>query len=194
MATMKNRIGGLFKKRKDAERANRALQKAGFQPEVISMLVRKPTIGPINRDRVTGPELGISAGIGALIVAVIGGFLGFLVGRGVIVLPGLEPRLVGLTLGFLLSAMLAGIVFGVLTGAILGTAIRLFISNEKVAITPLGIKRGGVLVVVSVNGVQSEESASQVLEENGAIDVENLTEKWDSKVWSRFQEVAFSRK
>jgi hypothetical protein len=191
MATMKNRIGGLFKKRKDAERADRTLQKAGFQPEVISMLVRKPTIGPINRDRVTGRELGISAGIGALIVAIIGGFL---VGRGVIALPGLEPRLVGLTLGFLLSVMLAGIVFGVLTGAILGTAIRLFISNEKVAITPLGIKRGGVLVVVSVNGVQSEESASQVLEENGAIDVENLTEKWDSKVWSSFQEVAFSRK
>jgi hypothetical protein len=191
---MKNRIGGLFKKRKDAERANRALQKAGFQPEVISMLVRKPTIGPINRDRVTGPELGISAGLGALIVGVIGGFLGFLVGRGVIVLPGLEPRLVGLTLGFLLSSILAGIVFGVLTGAILGTAIRLFISNEKVAITPLGIKRGGVLVVVSVNGVQGDESARHVLEDNGAIDVENLTEKWDSKVWSSFQEVAFSRK
>jgi hypothetical protein len=43
-------------------------------------------------------------------------------------------------------------------------------------------------VVVKADETQ-KEIAERVMKENGALDSENLTEKWDSNVWEGFREV-----
>jgi hypothetical protein len=184
---MKNSIGGLFKKRKQADQAYKALQKAGFKSEEITVWVHKKKI-PLNYEhRVSAQELGISAAIGAVVVGIIAAFMGLLIARGAIVIPGFNPDL---TRGPYVE-MVAFALFlaqGAITGAILAVAIRLLTSRENAKITPTGIKRGGVLVVVNAEDDQ-KEIAQQVMKEVGALDSEDLTEKWDSKVWDGFKEV-----
>ena len=71
----------------------------------------------------------------------------------------------------------------------MGTAVRLLRTNNKVRITSQGIQRGGVLVVARVGQMNSEETARRILEENGAADLQNLTEKWDASVWDEVGEM-----
>jgi hypothetical protein len=185
--TMKTSIGGLFKKRKQAEHANKALQEAGFKSDEITMLVHKKKV-PLNYEhRVSAQELGISAAIGAAVVGFIAAILGLLIARGVVIIPGFNPDLTsGPYLEIITFALF--LVQGAITGAILGVAIRLFTSRENAKITPTGIKRGGVLVVVNADDTQ-KEIAERVLRESDALDVENLTEKWDPNVWADFREI-----
>ena len=73
---MKNSIAGLFKKRKQADRAYEALQKAGFRSEGITVWVHKKKI-PLNYEhRVSAQELGISAAIGAVVLGILTAFTG----------------------------------------------------------------------------------------------------------------------
>jgi hypothetical protein len=185
--SMKNSIGGLFKKRKQADQAYKALQEAGFKSEEITIWVHKKKV-PLNYEhRVSAQELGIAAAIGALIVGTIAGFMGLLIARGEIVIPGLRPDFGG---GPYLEIIAFALFLaqGAITGAILAVAIRLLTSRENAEITPTGIKRGGVLLVVKADETQ-KEIAERVMKENGALDSENLTEKWDSNVWEGFREV-----
>ena len=184
---MKTSIGGLFKKRKQAEHADKALQEAGFKSDEITMWVHKKKV-PLNYEhRVSAQELGISAAIGAVVVGIIAAIVGLLIARGVITIPGFNPDLTrGPYLEIITFALF--LVQGGITGAILGTAIRLFTSRQNAKITPTGIKRGGVLLVVNADDPQ-KEIAKRVMHENGALDSENLTEKWEPKVWEDFKEI-----
>jgi hypothetical protein len=184
---MENSIGGLFKMRKQADRAYEALQKAGFKREGISVWVHKKRI-PLNYEhRVSAQELGISAAIGAVVLGTVAAFTAWLIARGAIVIPGFDPDLTrGPYLEMLTFALF--LAQGAITGAILGVALRLLTSRENAKITPTGIKRGGVLVVVNAEDNQ-KEIARQVLKEAGALDSEDLTEKWDSNVWDGFRAV-----
>lgn len=184
---MKTSIGGLFKKRKQAEHADKALQEAGFKSDEITMWVHKKKV-PLNYEhRVSAQELGISAAIGAVVVGIIAAIVGLLIARGVITIPGFNPDLTrGPYLEIITFALF--LVQGGITGAILGAAIRLFTSRENAKITPTGIKRGGVLLVVNADDTQ-KEITERVMRESGALDVENLTEKWDANVWEGFKEM-----
>ena len=189
MVVMKNLIGGLFKTQESANLAYQALQKSGFASENINMFVHKPRNTSVRSNNVKIQEIGISASIGALFVGVIGAFVGYMVGRGEIILPGLEPGSIPLSPAFVISSVIAGMVFGVLTGSILGTAARLVMSREKAEIISMGIEQGGLLVVVSAGDSQSETKARRVMEENGAMEVGNPSKKWDLKAWLSVNEV-----
>ena len=88
---MKNRIGGLFETQEDANRAYEALQSSGFPEEKIHMFVHKPRNRTARSMEVSLQEIAKYAFLGAMIVGIFGGFLGFLVGIGTIPLPYLEP-------------------------------------------------------------------------------------------------------
>jgi len=77
---------------------------------------------------------------------------------------------------------------GIVTGAIIGVASRLASAREKPAFTRSGITHGGVVLAVNVDEARSE-NAKQVLEQTGALDLVNLSEKWDEGVWSGFKEL-----
>jgi hypothetical protein len=42
------------------------------------------------------------------------------------------------------------------------------------------------LVVINIDQTQVK-SAQNVLENSGAVDIENLTEKWDPSIWSQYK-------
>jgi len=181
--TMKNMIGGLFETQETANRAYESLQNSGFPSEEISMFIHKPRNRTVRATNVRIQDIAKNAFIGGLIIAAMGGFIGFLVGTGKIILPGLEPGSVDFNPVFLFVSIMAGIVAGGLTGIILGVASKLLRSREKAEVMTRKIKQEGVLVTVSVGDSQSEARARHVMEENEAIEVGNPAEKWDLNVW-----------
>ena len=180
---MKNMIGGLFETQETANRAYESLQNSGFPSEEISMFIHKPRNRTVRATNVRIQDIAKNAFIGGLIIAAMGGFIGFLVGTGKIILPGLEPGSVNFNPVFLFVSIMAGIVAGGLTGIILGVASKLLRSREKAEVMTRKIKQEGVLVTVSVGDSQSEARARHVMEENEAIEVGNPAEKWDLNVW-----------
>lgn len=180
---MKDLIGGLFETQENANRAYEALQNSGFPGEEISMFVHKPRRRTARATNVRMQDIAKNAFIGGLILGTIGAFIGFLVGSGKIILPGMGPRSVDFNTAFLLTSVVAGLVGGGLTGIILGVASKLFRSREKAEVMTRKIKQEGVLVTVRVGNSQREARAKRVMEENGAMEVGDPSEKWDVNVW-----------
>ena len=183
--SMKNYIAGLFQTRKEADEAYLSLQEAGFDNQDIKILSRKETGTRPVRESVSIKSVAIGALIGALIGGGIAAILGFLISQGVLDIPAFfplpEPFFALNTFGLFLAQ-------GAVTGAILGVVARLAMAREKPAFTRAGITHGGVVLAVNAEDHQSS-NAKQVIEKAGAIDVVNLSEKWDQKVWSDFKEL-----
>lgn len=180
---MKNLIGGLFETQENANQAYETLQKSGFSNNDISMFVQKPRNRTIRATNVKIQDIAKNAFMGGLILGAIGALIGFLVGTGRMTLPGLDPGAVDSNPAFLFASVIAGLVGGGLTGIILGVASKLLRSQEKAEVVTRKIKQGGVLLTVSVGDSQSESKARHVIEENGAIDVGDPSEKWDLNAW-----------
>jgi hypothetical protein len=182
---MKKMIGGLFQTEKQADQAYQALQEVGFDNENIKILSRKQAGTPPIRESVSIKSVAIRALIGGLIGGAIAAFLGFLIGQGVIHIPAFVP-LSGPF--FTLNAFGLFLSEGVVTGAILGVVSRLATAREKPAFTRSGITHGGVILAVNADEGKSE-NAERVLEQVGALDLVNLSEKWDEAIWSAFKEL-----
>jgi hypothetical protein len=182
---MKNFIGGLFQTRKQTYEAYQALQDAGFEDEDIMILSHKRNEFYPFREGVSIKSVGVSAMIGGLIGGGLAALLGYLIGQGVIDIPAFVPVTDPF---FTLNAYGLFLAQGAVTGAILGVVARLAAAREKPAFTNAGITHGGVILAVNVAERQSN-NAKKVMEEAGAIDLVNLTEKWNPKVWSEFREL-----
>ena len=180
---MKHLIGGLFQTQEMANLAYQALQNSGFPSNEISMFVHKPRSSTVRKMDVRVQDIAKNALMGGLILGVVGAFIGFLIGRGNLGLPGFEPGSVDPNPGLLTASILAGIVIGGLTGIILGVASKLLRSQEKAEVMTRKITQEGVLVTVNVNDSQSEAKARQVMKEHQAVEVGNPSEKWDLSAW-----------
>lgn len=181
---MKNLIGGLFETQEGANLAHEALEKAGFAGEEINVFVRKPRNRTVRATNVRIQDIAKNALVGALILGILGGFIGFLVGIGKLPLPGLGPDSVDINPMFTFVAVISGIVGGVLTGTILGVASRLLRSRETAEVTTRQIDKSGVLVTVRVDDSRREAKARSVLEVNGATEVGYPSEQWDMDSWT----------
>lgn len=191
---MKNLIGGLFETQENANLAYQALEKSGFASEEIHMFVHKPRRKTARSTDVRIQDVAKNAFFGGLIGGLIGAFVGFLVGSGILPLPYLEPGLVERNALFMATSILWGLVAGGLTGVILGVASRLLRSREKAEAMTRQIEKSGVLVTVSLDGTQREANARRVMEEHGALEVGNPSEKWDLEAWSSPNEMSPSLK
>lgn len=182
---MKNFIGGLFQTRKLTYEAYQALREAGFDDEDIMILSRKRSGFYPFREGVSIKSVAISAIIGALIGTGIAAILGYLIGQGVIRIPAFIPSRDPF---FTLNAFGLFLAQGAVTGAILGVAARLAVAREKPVFTHTGITHGGVILAVNVEEHEGK-IAGEVMEKAGAIDLVNLSEKWNSNVWEEFKEL-----
>ena len=180
---MKSQIGGLFQTQEFANRAYQALQNSGFPSEEISMFVHKPRNRTVRAMDIRIQDIAKNAFIGGLILGIIGAFIGFLIGRGNLGLPGFESGSVNPNPAFMTASIIAGLVIGGLTGIILGVASRLLRSQEKAEVMTRKIKQEGVLVTVKVSNPQSESKARSILQENEATEVGNPSVKWDLNAW-----------
>ncbi|HSL45515.1 MAG TPA: quinol:electron acceptor oxidoreductase subunit ActD [Anaerolineales bacterium] len=187
---MTNLIGGLFQTQENANLVYDALQTAGFAAEDIHTFVHKPRKRVERSMDVPIQEIAKVAFVGALIGGAIGGFLGWLVGIGTISLPYLEPGSAPREPLFVFMSVVSGLITGGLTGAILGVASKLLGSREKAEVMTREIEKRGVLVTVSLDGAQREAQARRVLEDHGAVEVGNPSEKWDLDAWASPNETA----
>jgi hypothetical protein len=184
---MKNFIGGLFKSKKFMKQAYWDLLEAGFDDEHILILASRRK--KLRRGNKSGSikSVAISALTGMLIGTGIAALLGYLIGQEIIVVPGFMPDFMPVPF-FVFEAYFLFLAQGAVTGAILGVAFRLIFAREKPSITRTGITRGGVILAVDTDGSQ-KKTVRQVLEQAGAVDLVNLSEKWNLEVWSKFKQL-----
>jgi hypothetical protein len=193
---MKNFIGGLFKDRRDAELARQALLENGIEGSSINMLeCTHENKAVVLKEEPSIKSIGVAALIGAILLGGVGALLGLLVGYGILHIPGLEP-LAGATVPFELtsefaaSSLMTGIMFGGVTGIILGVATRLLMARYRKIDTSKGVNKGDLMIAVETNDMRKETKARLTMKEYGARKFEEFREKWDSEIWSVYQEEA----
>jgi hypothetical protein len=180
---MKNLIGGLFETQEQANQAYEALQNSGFAPEDINMFFHKPRNRTVRSMDIRVQDVAKSVFIGGLIVGALGGFLGLLVGVGIVPLPSLAPGSASHDPLFVFMSVAWGMVTGGLTGAILGAASRLLRSQEKAEVMTRQIEKQGVLITVDVDDSQGQARARRVMGTYKALEIGNPHEKWDLSAW-----------
>jgi|SRR5215208_4280477 len=193
---MKNFIGGLFKDRKDAEMARKALLENGIESAFINMLeCTHENKAVVLKEQPSIQSIGIAALMGAILIGGVGALLGLLVGLGILHIPGLEP-LGGATVPFEItweftaSSLMTGIIFGGVTGIILGVATRLLMARYRKVDTSKGVDKGDLMIAVETDDIRKETKAKLTMKEYGARKFEEFREKWDSDIWSVYQEEA----
>ena len=187
---MKNFIAGLFKDPQGALLARNALQKNGFEDESINLLERTENIAVIVKNPPI-QSIAVAAILGAMVVGAIGALLGFLVGTGVLHIPTFEPSggetiPFELTSQFFATSVLTGLLFGGVTGIILGVATRFWM--DKYRKVDADRKGNNFMLAVQTDDMRRETKAKLTMKEYGAVKFEEFREKWDTDVWSVFEE------
>jgi len=164
---METQISGFYKTRGEGEAARNALLAAGYLPGEVSLLTgdvrghETPAVGPL---KATG------ALSEAPRDAWIGGVAGLAAGAIAMVLPGIGPLI---AMGPLAGAI-GGLGVGAAAGGIIGLLRDQGLSEDEAQFYAEGVKRGGSLVTVhDVSGDRATE-ARQILDRQGALEVERL--------------------
>lgn len=149
---------GILESRQDTERAVSELQRAGFDPQDISVLFPSPdTTKEFAHHRATkAPEqavVGMSSG------ALLGGALGWLLGIGTIAIPGLGAVVAaGPIIGMLAGAGAGGAIGGI-AGALSGAGVPEFEAKRYEG----RIAEGGILMAVHCHHREDIDHARDIL-------------------------------
>src|SRR5664279_2489704 len=159
-------VYGIYLNRPMVERAVDALKEAGFRNADISVLL--PESGGTKEFAVEketkAPE---GAATGAASGAVIGGALGWLVGIGLLAIPGVGPFIAA---GPIMAA-LAGVGAGGLAGGIAGALIGMGIPEYEANRYEGRIKEGGILLSVHADDKDWKDKGKEILKRTGAEDI-----------------------
>ena len=164
-------VFGIYPDRLSTENAVAALREAHFRNTDISVLFpeNEGTKDFAHEKNTKAPE---GATTGASSGAVIGGTLGWLVGIGVLAIPGLGAFIAA---GPVLAA-LAGVGAGGVVGGIAGALIGLGMPEYEAKRYEGRVKGGGVLLSVHSDNSDWTRRAKQILEETGAQDISSAGE------------------
>lgn len=162
------RAVGVFKKREDVAHVIRSLKDDGYDMSRVALLTRN--VQDVKEAQEIqerhGNEASEGAGIGATTGTVLGGVGGFLIGVGLLAIPGVGPVLAaGAEIGAL-GSTLAGAGIGAATGGIVGALIGLGIPEEKAKVYEDRVKAGDYLLIVSGNDDQVHRAESIMRDRN----------------------------
>jgi hypothetical protein len=164
-------VYGIFNSRAALEPALQSLQRAGFRPQDISVLLPE-NLG--NKDLVTSRETKSPEGAaaGGVTGGVVGGALGWLAGVGALAIPGLGPFIAA---GPIMAA-LAGIGAGATIGGVAGGLVGLGMPEFEAKRYEGRVKSGGILMSVHCDDAHWCDRAEQILRESGAADITRSSE------------------
>ena len=173
---MKQLISAMFDDYQAATKAVQRLKSAGIPSDDISIVGGNQEMrsgsAPLSTDE------GSAAGTGAATGAVIGGGAGLLAGLGLLAIPGLGPVVAA---GWLAST-LAGAAVGTAAGGLIGGLTEWGMSEEEAHGYAEGVRRGGTLVTARVEDAQID-TAVQILDADGTVDMNDRTEGWRREGW-----------
>ena len=168
--TSSHTVVGLYQGRSDAEKAVQDLVSEGFARDTVSVVAPGKT-APSSSSAADTPNIGpvdeLGTGTDAGTGAAIGGFAGFVAGIAALALPGIGPILAAGPL----AAGIMGAGIGAAAGGIAGALKRHGLPDTEAARYSAAVGRGGCLVMVHTSA-QQVDHAADVLERNGAVDVD----------------------
>jgi hypothetical protein len=186
-ATNNKTIVGVFNSLGDAQRAVQDLEMEGISRGDISLIANQHTVSGSGVDddvhtQGKASDVAADAGIGAAIGGV-GGLL--LSAAGALTVPVIGPILAAGPI----AAALAGAGIGAAAGGLLGALTESGIPEEDARYIAEGIRRGDVVVTVKSDS-EHFERARDILDQNGAVDIDERVSGWRERGWSGFDETA----
>lgn len=185
---MANTVVGLFDDFSTAQRTVQMLVDAGVDRDAIS-IVANDAKGEYKHYDADGNNAAEGAGAGAVGGGVIGGVLGLLVGVGALAIPGIGPVLaagpLAAALGTAGASTLVGAGIGAATGGLIGGLVGLGISEEDAHMYAEGVRRGGTLVTAKVADNMAN-TAVEIMQRNGAVDLNTVGASWRQSGWKGF--------
>lgn len=166
---MADLITGMFRDRLAAERAVDDLQRLGYAPHEISVLLSDET-----RTRefavATGSKAAEGAGVGAGIGGTLGAIIAALTATGSVAAIAASGGLAAPLVAGPLAAALAGAGAGGLTGGLIGGLVGAGIPQERAVQYETDLNAGGILVGVHTKSINAAE-VQRLLMSEGAVDV-----------------------
>jgi len=164
-------VYGIFKNRLQLEDGMSHVRANGFRPEDISVLLPESMgakdIGVENSTK--SPEGAASGGAAG---AAAGGVLGWLIGIGVLAIPGVGPLIAAGPIMAALAGMGAGAAVGGVTGGLVGLGMPEYEAQRYEG----RIKNGGILVSIHCDDREWTGRAKKVLTSAGADDISSSGE------------------
>jgi hypothetical protein len=168
----KDSVFGIFQNRADLERTIDTLKTQRFSNSDISVLMpTKEGTEKFAIEKNTKAPEGVTTG--ATAGAVGGGILGWLVGAGLLTIPGLGPLLAA---GPIVAAV-AGVGAGGAVGGVAGGLIGLGIPEVEAKKYEGFVKKGAILLSVHVDDSDWEKKAKKILEAHGAENISTTSDK-----------------
>lgn len=187
---MAKTVVGLFDTRAMAEQAVQALVDSGITRDDISVVANNNVDGTLDNVETThGDSAATGAATGAVGGGVLGGTLGLLVGIGALAIPGIGPVIaagpIAAALGAAGTTALVGAGIGAVSGGLLGALVGAGIPEEDANYYAEGVRRGGTLVVAKVDDANTGTTYN-VMQQYGAVDIDNRGGEWRESGWDRF--------
>ncbi|MBC7396509.1 MAG: DUF3341 domain-containing protein [Bdellovibrionales bacterium] len=163
---------GIYQTRSAVDYAVDQLKQHGFRNSDISVLMpTKEGSDEFAHEKHTKAPEGVTTG--ATSGALLGGGLGWLVGMGSLVIPGIGPLIAAGPIMAALAGMGVGGALGGLAGALVGAGIPEYEAKRFESI----VKSGGILLSVHVDDSEWNRKAKDLLERTGAKDVASTQEE-----------------
>jgi uncharacterized membrane protein len=160
-------VFALLSTAEQAERAVLRFRDAGFTHESISLLYPNAASGTNALSTVNSTKAPEGAVTGATTLGLLGGIGGFLLGIGVLVIPGAGPFLAA---GPIMVA-LSGVAVGAAVGGIGGSLIGLGIPEYEARAYDEKVRQGKTLVGVHCTESAQEEPVREIFKQEGATDI-----------------------
>lgn len=178
--TTNKTVVGIFHDFREANQAMQDLVSHGINRDDISLVANEHVSGQM---REAGYDPTVNIGTGAGVGAAIGGAGGLLLSLAGLAIPGIGPILAA---GPLVAA-LGGAGVGAAVGSIVGALMNLGIPEEEAGHYAESVRRGDVLLAVKTNDMQAE-TVREVLDRNGAVDIENRVSNWRDEGYTKFDQ------
>jgi len=167
-------VVGLFDSLPEANRAVDELVREGVSRDDVSVIASNANDRYPEYSSGTG-EVGKGTAKGAGAGAVVGGGLGLIAGLTALAIPGFGPIIAAGPI----AAALTGAGIGAASGGLIGGLSKAGVSENDARLFEEAVRRGDVLVTVRTSGDHADH-VSDVLDRNGAKDVDEKSRRWES--------------
>lgn len=183
-------VVGLFDTSNEAQSAIQELVNQGVTREEISLVSNhsRAADAPAANRTVdegtrtdTGTVDGTSVGENVAAGTLFGGLGGLLIGLGALAIPGIGPVVAAGPI----AAALAGAGFGALGGGVIAGLKQVGVPEHEADVYAEAVRRGGTIVTVTTNHASADQVAD-ILNRNGAVDVDDRGQSYRQSGWSRF--------